>query len=67
MRSIGRGHAAAAMMSSILDLPAPISKRPWANYTKRWADVVDVALAEQLDDANQRAREARGTREEGTF
>ena len=61
MRCIGKGRSGAMTMSSVLDLPPPVTSRPWTKYTEQWTDIAGAVLNEQFDEANQRACDAQHT------
>ena len=57
MHCIGKGRSGAMSLSSMLDLPPPVTGHPWMKYMEQWTNIAGAVLNEQFDEANQRARE----------
>lgn len=57
MRPIGRGHSAAERLMSVLNLPRPMTKSPWALHTWVLEKAASELLVKELSKAAKEVRE----------
>mgnify|MGYP000017111064 FL=1 len=57
LRLIGRGHSAAERLMSVLNLPRPITKNPWALHTRVLEKAAGELLVQELSNAAKEVRE----------
>ena len=57
LRLIDRGHLAAERLMSVLNLPRPITKNPWALHTRVLEKAAGELLVKELSNAAKEVRE----------